>query len=228
LIECWCLILSCSGREASAGASDMNDAPEFFLEVDNEDRFREAIRRFDDENARDPNVETVEGATWPRELLHARRLSRWVMQLCPNATEHLRLASRCQHICRWQMPREKYPMDRAGYLRWRNALKAFHANKAGEILREVGYLEQTIAKVQDLNLKKNFPHDPESRVLEDALCLIFLEHQLAPLAEKTTEEKILNALRKSWTKMTERARETALKLPLASRERTLLEKALNL
>jgi hypothetical protein len=204
----------------------MNDAPDFFFQLNDEHRFREAIRRFDDENARDPNVDAVEGATWPRELLYARRLSRWVMQLYPNATEQLRLASRCQHICRWQIPRERYPMDRVGYLRWRNALKAFHANKAGEILREVGYPEETIAKVQDLNLKKNFPHDPESRVLEDALCLIFLEHQFASLAEKTSEEKMLNALRKSWNKMTERAREAALQLPLAYRERALLEKAL--
>ena len=202
----------------------VTDGPEFFAGVS--ERFRLAISRFDEENSRDPNLEVADGTTWPRELLYARRLSSWVMRLCPNASEVVRLASRCQHICRWRIPREEYPMDRVGYLRWRNALKAFHANKAGEILRESGYPEQTIAQVQDLNLKKNFPHDPDSRVIEDALCLIFLEHQLTPLAQKTSDEKMINALRKSWNKMTPLARDHALKLPYDAREKALLDKAL--
>jgi len=203
----------------------MTDAPEFFV-ADKPERFGEAIRRFDDENARDPNIEMAEGRTWPRELLYAKRLSAWVMRLAPGASEHLRLASRCQHICRWQIPREKYPMDRVGYLKWRNALKAFHADKAGQILREVGYAEDAIVKVQDLNLKKNFPSDRDSRVLEDALCLVFLEHQFVDLANKTNEDKMVNVLRKSWNKMTEAAREEAKKFNFAPRERALLEKAL--
>lgn len=204
----------------------MTDAPEFFSSVHDAARFREAIRRFDDENSRDPNIEVADGRTWPHELLDAMRLSAQVLKLAPPASEHLRLAARCQHLCRWQIPREKYPMDRAGYLRWRNALKAFHADKAGQILREVGYDENTIARVQDLNLKKNFPSDPESRILEDALCLVFLEHELAALAKKTAEEKVVNALRKSWNKMTPQARQLALQFNLGPRERALLDKAL--
>jgi hypothetical protein len=205
----------------------MSDPPEFFARVEDSARFREAIRRFDDENSRDPNVEAVLDQTWPRELLYAKRLTAWVMELSANPSEPLRLASRCQHLCRWQIPREKYPMDRPGYLRWRNALKAFHANKAGEILRECGYPEPVVAQVQDLNLKKHFPADPESCVLEDALCLIFLEHQFAPLAQRTAEDKMINALRKSWNKMTSTARDRALQLQLGPTERALLEKALN-
>src|ERR1051326_2092065 len=144
--------------------------------------FAEAIRRFDEENARDPNSEVVDGARHPRELLYARRVSEWVMRLAPDASEALRLAARCQHLCRWMIPRENYQMDRAGYFRWRNDFKMFHARKAGEILREIGYDTMTICRVQDLNLKKNFPKDPESRLLEDALCLVFLQYQFADLA----------------------------------------------
>ena len=101
-------------------------------------RFDEALRRFDEENARDPNAELAESVPQPRELLYATRLLGWVLKLEPNASEELRLAARCQHICRWQIPRGSYPMTRVGYLKWRNDLKVFHANKAGEILREVG------------------------------------------------------------------------------------------
>src|SRR2546423_8376446 len=188
--------------------------------------FESAIKRFEEETSRDPNTEKVEGADVPRELVYARRLSEWVSKLAPAASEPLRLAGRCQHIGRWEIPRETYEMTRAGYLRWRSELKAFHARKAGEILREVGYPDEMIERVQALNLKKNFPQDAESRILEDALCLIFLEYQLADLASRTPEEKMINALQKSWKKMTAQGREHALRLSFGKREKTLLERAL--
>ena len=190
------------------------------------ERFAAAIRRFDEENNRDPNVEVVDGVSHARELVYAKWLSDWVLRLCPEASETLLLAARCQHLCRWMIPRSSYPMTRLGYLQWREALKKLHAQRAGEILREVGYVEETIHRVQALNLKKHFPHDPESRVLEDALCLVFLERQLVELASKTSDDKVINALQKSWNKMTPAAQSEALKLPYGQREKTLLERAL--
>jgi hypothetical protein len=189
--------------------------------------FQKAIERFDAENARDPNTEISEGANQPRELLYARRLTERVLNLAPDASEALRLAARCQHICRWMIPRNSQPMTRAGYLRWRTDLKQFHARKSGEILREAGYPDDMIARVQDLNLKKNFPADPESRILEDALCLVFLEFQFADLVRKTDEDKIINAVRKTWQKMTSVARERALLLPLGETEKSLIARALS-
>ena len=190
------------------------------------DRFEAAVRRFDEENARDPNLERVEGEPVPRELAYARWLTDWVLRLDPQASEPLRLAAWCQHLCRWTVPRSSYPMTRAGYLRWREVLKQFHARRAGEILREVKYPEEVITRVQRLNLKSDFPNDPESRVLEDALCLVFLERQLPELADKTSDDKVVNALQKSWKKMTAAGQAAALKLSYAPRERALLDKAL--
>jgi Domain of unknown function (DUF4202) len=190
------------------------------------DRFDAALRRFDQENARDPHVEQVAGVAHPRELLYACWLTEWVLKLRPDASEGLRLAARCQHLCRWMVRRDSYPMTRSGYLRWREGLKHFHAEKAGEILREVGYPTEVIARVQSLNLKKDFPNDAEGRVLEDALCLVFLEHQFNDLASKTAEDKILNALRKAWQKMTPAAQAQALKLSYSPQQRALLEKTL--
>jgi Domain of unknown function (DUF4202) len=189
-------------------------------------RFEAAIRRFDEENARDPNVEQVDGRAQPRELAYARWLTEWVMKLRPDASEELRLAARCQHLCRWTIPRASYPMTRTGYLQWRTELKKFHAQKAGEILREVGYADDVVRRVQDLNLKKHFLQDADGQVLEDALCLVFLEHQFANLAAKTAEDKVITALQKSWMKMTAAGRNEALKLSFAPREKTLLDRAL--
>ena len=189
-------------------------------------RFAAALRRFDDENTRDPNTELADEAPQPRELLYARRLTDWVLRLQPDASEALRLAARCQHLCRWEIPRANYPTDRVGYLKWRAELKKFHAHKSAEILRELGYADELVAKVHALNLKQNFPNDPDSRVLEDALCLVFLEFQFAELATRTDDDKVINALRKSWQKMTEPARQAALKLSFGVREMALIQRAL--
>jgi hypothetical protein len=194
--------------------------------ISDPNRFAAAIARFDQDNSADPNVERADGSSQPRELFFARKLSEWVLRLCPDASEELQLAARCQHLRRWEIPRSSYPMTRAGYLQWRSALKAFHAQQSGEILRQTGYPEDVILRVQNLNLKKNFPADPESRVLEDALCLVFLQYQLADLARKTADDKVINALRKSWGKMTPAARSEALKLTYGEHEKALLDKAL--
>ena len=186
----------------------------------------EAIRRFDAANAADPNHEFADGVAHPRELLYARRLTEWVLRLKPDASDALRLAARCQHLCRWEVPRDTFPMDRAGYLRWRAGLKKFHADKSGAILREVGCDEATIASVQALNLKQKLGSDPDCQVLEDALCLVFLQFQLAELATKTDDDKVVNALKKSWAKMSASARAEALQLKYGERERSLIRTAL--
>jgi hypothetical protein len=196
------------------------------IQIAESGRFKRAWARFDEENSQDPNREVVNGVEQPRELVYSQRLTEWVMRLCPDASEELRLAARCQHLRRWEVPRKSYPMTRIGYLQWREGLKKFHAQKAGEILKEVGYPEEIIKRVQNLNLKNDFPKEPETRVLEDALCLVFLEHQFAELAARTDEDKIINAVQKTWKKMTEQGRARALELPFGEKEKGLIEKAL--
>jgi hypothetical protein len=188
--------------------------------------FREAIRRFDQENAADPNTHEFEGKSVPYELFYSHRLSEWVERLSPNASAALRLAARCQHICRWVIPRGSYPETRAGYLKWRADLKKFHAQKSGEILAEVGYSAAIISKVQELNLKTQLGRDPEVQVLEDALCLVTLQYQLTDLIRKTEREKMYGILRKTWKKMSPLGHEMALSLFYSPEERSIIEQAL--
>jgi len=191
-----------------------------------EARIALAWARFDQANGEDPTLLPTPEGPAPREQLHARWLTEWVLRLQPSPSVPLRLAARCQHLCRWKIPRAAHPADRAGYLRWRAELKRFHADLSAGILRECGFAEELIDQVRALNLKANFPADPDSRVLEDALCLLFLERQFADLAAKTDRAKVVNALRKSWAKMTPAARSLALELPLPASARELLEEAL--
>lgn len=196
------------------------------LESANPLRFEAALQRFDKENRKDPNQERVGDCTRPRELLHAERLSQWVLRLKPAASESLRLAARCQHIRRWEIPRDSHPMTRTGYLQWKETLKRRHAEIAGDILREVGYADEMIRRVQSLNLKHNLKGDADCQTLEDALCLVFLEHQLSDLASRTSEEKVITALRKSWAKMSDQGRDAAMKLEFNDHEKQLLDLAL--
>ncbi len=187
--------------------------------------FQKAIQQFDQANAADPNRDVVDGVEQPRELVYSQRLMGWVLKLNRDASEALLLAARSQHICRWESPRSDYPMDRAGYLKWRADLKKFHAAKAGSILQELGYDEGTIQHVKSLNLKNDFGKDPDVQVLEDALCLMFLQYQFSDLAKKATDEKMINAIRKSWGKMSEQGRAEALKLEFNANEKRLLDLA---
>ena len=194
--------------------------------MEDERRFSEAIRRFDEENGRDPHLIFVEGVAQPHELLYARRLTEWVLQLQPDASQPLLLAARSQHICRWLIPRNSYDMTRAGYLRWRNDLKYLHARKSAEVLREVGYDEATLTRVVDLNLKRGLGRDQECQVLEDALCLVTIQYQLAELMQKTDPDKMVGILQKTWKKMSDEARTQALTLQFTETESALIRKAL--
>jgi hypothetical protein len=191
-----------------------------------EERFAAAIDRFDAANARDPNVTIVDGAPQPKELVYARRMTDWLSRLEPNASEAVQLAARSQHLMRWSIPRESFPMDRPGYLKWRTTLYDFQAERAGEILREVGYDDETIGRVKSLVRKQGIKTDPEMQLLEDVICLVFLEHYFAEFAADHDEEKLIRILRRTWAKMSPRGHVVALGLELPERERALIERAL--
>jgi hypothetical protein len=190
------------------------------------ERFNAAIARFDAANAEDPMTEIFQGASYPKELLYAQRMTTWLDKLAPDASEALRLAVRCQHIRRWTIPRHTYAMDRTGYLRWRTTLAKFHADTAAAILREVDYDDATIRRVQTLLRKESLKRDPEVQCLEDVICLVFLENYLAEFATQHDEAKIIDILQKTWKKMSAHGHEVALTLPMSPEAYRLVEQAL--
>lgn len=163
----------------------------------------------------------------PFELDQSERLSAWITRLAPGASEHLRIAARGQHIERWTSPREKYPMDRGGYLRWREDLKKFHSRRVGEMMAAAGYAGEDLARVEFLISKAALrAGDAEGQALEDALCLVFLETQFDELRSKTPDDKMKEILRKTWRKMSEAGHAAALALPLDDNQRRFVQEAL--
>jgi hypothetical protein len=148
------------------------------------------------------------------------------MRLAPEASPALRLAAHCQHLERWRIPRSRYPEGRTGYLLWRKELGRFHADRSSEILRRVGYDEETIRRVQTINQKKSIKLDADVQAMEDALCLTFLEYEIDVFAAKHEDDKIVDILRKTWRKMSERGHAEALRLRYSDRVGALVNKAL--
>jgi hypothetical protein len=190
-----------------------------------QERFTNAIDRFDLANAEDPRRESVGGESQPRELVYARRMTAALDRFAPDAPEAVRLAARCQHLRRWTIPRDRYPAGRDGYRQWRTDLGRFHAETAGEILLDVGYDGATIAHVQALLRKERLKADPDVQLLEDVICLVFLEHYLADFAAQHDEEKLTDILRKTWRKMSDRGRAAALEVDLPTALRALVARA---
>ena len=180
-------------------------------------RFSTAIERFDALNAQDPAG---------KELIYARRMTEWLHRLESTASEALQLAARSQHLMRWRVPRDSFPKDRIGYLRWRTTLYDFHADRAAEVLREAGYDDATIERVRSLIRKQNIKADPQMQLLEDVICLVFLENYFADFAKDHDEEKLVRILQKTWKKMSPRGHEAAMKLQFGARENELIAKAL--
>jgi hypothetical protein len=190
-------------------------------------RFQAALDRIDAANADDPERMTDDaGQSVAGEVLYARRMTRWLHALYPDASEPMQLAARAQHVRRWDVPRDTYPADRIGYLKWRTRLYGYHADVAERILREVGYDDATIARVRSLLKKERIKADAEAQALEDVICLVFLENEFADFAPKHDEEKVVNILRRTWAKMSPVGHAAALNLPMPAKARRLVEKAL--
>jgi hypothetical protein len=192
-----------------------------------DEKLQAAWKAFDAYNSRDPHVEGGSGKSVPKELLYGLRMSEKLSQFKPDASEALMLAARCQHIGRWEIPRNTFPMDRKGYLQWRSKLGGYHAEIASKILKDVGYDEATIDKVKFLLQKKELrQHHPETQVLEDVICLVFVEHYLDDFASQHDDEKVIDILRKTIIKMSPDALQKVAGIRMSAKIKDLLSRSL--
>ena len=189
------------------------------------DRLSQTLLRFDHYNGTDPNLFSWQGETCPQELFLAQKLHEWVMKLAPGASEPLVLASRCQHIGRWEIARKSYPDGRIGYLTWRKALARHHAEITQGILRDAGYPQDVIDRVTAIVMKQGIKQDADVQTMENALCLVFLQYQYEAF-HPAHGEKIVDILKKSLLKMDAAGHKWALALPYSPAGMAHIEKAL--
>lgn len=186
-----------------------------------------AIALIDEINEQDPNQELVDNVSTPVALVYGQRMTQVLSGFIPNAPLTLSIACRAQHIKRWAIPRADYPLGRTGYLNWRKALGAMHAELAMDIAKSVGCDESEVSAVGQMLRKEKLKKEPLVQALEDVACLTFLTYYLTPFCAKHTEEKIISIVQKTWKKMSEAGHEAALKLPFTPEQTALLTKALS-
>jgi len=190
-------------------------------------KFQRAIQLIDEENNSDPTIEVFDGKEYPKELLYALRMTERLEKFDADSSEAVRLAVRCQHICRWKIPRDSYEMNRNGYFLWRRNLYKFHAKKATEILQKVGYDKSIIEDVKFLLHKKMLKKNSSSQLLEDVACLVFLEFYFEKFSDKYKEDKLIDIVKKTWAKMSDKGHKAGLKLPFTDKSLSIIAKAIN-
>jgi hypothetical protein len=181
-------------------------------------RLTQVLAAIDAVNSRDPVAE--------RALVYGRRMSAVLERFAPKASELLQIAARAQHIERWMVPRESYPQGRIAYLQWRKDLQQHHAKRTGELMREAGYGEDEIARMASLLRKERLKYDADVQVLEDVICLVFLEYEAPEFIAKHPDDKVRDILAKTAKKMSARGIEAAGRLALDPRLARLLAEAL--
>jgi len=186
------------------------------------------LASIDAANNEDPHRVQVAGRSVAGELLYGQRMTGWLSRLEPEASEALQIAARGQHVRRWKIPRSDYPLDRAGYLKWRTTLYRFHADQVEPMMRAEDYPDSDIQRVRGLIEKRGIKTNPETQTLEDVICLVFLEFYFDDFRGRHERSKVVDIVRKTWDKMSERGQGFALGLPLDSDALAIVQEALGI
>jgi len=164
----------------------------------------------------------------PAELAYADNMEKWVARVVPDARPILRLAARCQHLERWAVPRGSFPDGKPGYLAWRKSLYVKQSERARELLLGAGISETEAEEAATWVSKAEMRTNAGSQALEDAAVLVFLESEIGAFASQHSDyprEKFVDILKKTWRKMSPRARELALGLDLSPAIAALVREA---
>ena len=188
--------------------------------------FDKTLAALDALHAEDPRRVEVAGEALPLELWHGRRMSAWLEQLIAAPDELVQLAVRAQHLQRWQVPRGDYPEGRVGYLTWRRDQGKRAGETTARVMQEAGYAAEPAERVAQMIRKQGLGRDEGTQAVEDCACLVFLENYFADFSKQVEHDHLIRIVQKTWKKMSPRAHELALGLPMAPEARALVEEAL--
>lgn len=170
------------------------------------DRLERVIAGIDAANSADPTLEMDAGEMRPAALLYGLRMSEELARLCPDPSEELQIAARGQHVERWTSPRSSYPEGRAGYLAWRSDLGRFHADRVAGLMRDTGYGQDSCQRVGRMLRKEGIKRDPETQMLEDVICFVFMRWYLPGFSSTRAPEALERIVAKTARKMSAEAR----------------------
>ncbi|MCE8004511.1 DUF4202 domain-containing protein [Billgrantia ethanolica] len=188
--------------------------------------FQRAMTELDALHAQDPRQVEVEGETLPLELWHAGRMSAWLERVVEAPSELVQLAVRSQHLQRWEVPRSEYPEGRVGYLTWRRDQGKRAGETTARVMETAGYSAEEAAEVSRMIRKQGLGRDPGTQAVEDCACLVFLENYFADFSKQVEHDHLVRIVQMTWKKMSPKAHELALTLPMSAEARAVVEEAL--
>ena len=168
---------------------------------------QQVFAAIDAANAADPRLEDGQ----PVELLYGQRMTAEQERLYPDAPDALAIARRGQHIERWLLPRDAFPMDRAGYLQWRQEQGRRHADRIAGIMADAGYGPDDIDQARRMLTKQGLKRDPEVQALEDVICFTFIRWYLGDFMSEHADKGVPRIIEKTARKMSPEGRARALR-----------------
>lgn len=193
------------------------------------DKYNKAIQLIDEAYKSDKDQFELNNKIYPKEYLYALRMVEELELFNSDASEEVYIAARCQHLFRWEIPRNSYPMDRKGYHAWRTFLYTYQAKKSVAILNEIGYSEASQLKIASMIEKKNLQSDSNSQLLEDVVCLVFLKYYINDFVEQHKEntDKLKRIILSTWLKMSDEGHKAALTIPFKDAIKTMILEAVS-
>ena len=159
------------------------------------DRLETALSAIDAANSDDPNQLWVEGKSEPKELVYARRMTSGSFRLRRASSEDSTAggAAAAYILPRWQIHAllTAIPQDESATCSGERIYTATTPSRCRPYSpgSGTGHDTATIESVQRLLRKQGIKTDPDMQMLEDVICLVFLEYELADFAERYPAEK---------------------------------------
>ncbi len=175
--------------------------------------------------SQDPRRQSFQSQEYPKDLLFTKRVIFWINQM-GSPSEDLLIAAWGHVVKRWEIPRKKYPEGSKGYHEYRYAQSKLSADVVDKILRTENFAEDRIKKIRSIMMNRDASPHPEGQVLEDALCLAFLELKFEGYIPEWGEEKYIDILKNTLKKMSSKAQQLALTIAYSEEGKKLLTKAL--
>ncbi len=188
-----------------------------------EEQYRTATEKIDAAHSSDEMMELEDGNLFPVELLYSKRMLSVLELVSPDSSFEIKIAAQCQHLKRWSVSRSLYPYDRRGYHQWRQVVMDFQLQETKKILLAANIGESDIHHILFILKEHGNKLNPESQVIMDTACLVFVKWYMEPFAGKHQNEKVIDILRKTMRKMSSKGVNLISKLELPVSAKNILE-----
>ena len=148
-------------------------------------------------------IDNSEISTDPR---HSIDTHKWLMELCPDASEELQIAALGHDIERGVNPR----VGKKAFNSYEE-YKEEHVKRSSEIIckvmEKVGYPEKSIEKVKNLVLKHEVGGDKESDYLRDADSICYFEYGVEAYLKRKGDERTKFKINYMYSRVSDKAKE---------------------